>query len=537
MSWLYFYSLVPLLSVSLLLLFSVAGRSRTVGFGLPIFFVCVAVWSASLLMRSMAWSAPIASRFAACGAFVVAGYTHLAWDFARRDDYLLVWVAYTVASVITVIGLFFPGFLYDPVRLTQGPMFWPAMIVAMIAAIVPFAALWRQRLHTPHEERDGTILIIMSAGGVCYLGAWVNAILLANGIPLPFGLFAVLGSLILLARIVSSIQPLQDRQILENSLLYSSLTALIWAGFMFGVLSVVGSSAQVRAEYGLGALFLMSMAALAFEPLRMRLSRWFGGLLFPDRADARGLAEALVAEQTRNEHDKQLAELGVFVSAIAHEVRNPLGVMKAQIKLLERRGADPKLLDQLGQQLDRASGFVDELVDYGRPKPIEPRGVDAAALLELAISSATQARAELCDHVEVHLDAVAPLAVQVDQALLTQALIILVDNALLATRDAPDAAIWVSASIVDSRALRVLVEDNGPGIPKELVDNLFEPFVTGRKRDDDAKGTGLGLAIASRICERHQGSLQVDSSSTYGGARFILEIPTKHALLSAPTRD
>ncbi|HZI11814.1 MAG TPA: ATP-binding protein, partial [Myxococcus sp.] len=68
-------------------------------------------------------------------------------------------------------------------------------------------------------------------------------------------------------------------------------------------------------------------------------------------------------------------------------------------------------------------------------------------------------------------------------------------------------------------------EDSGPGIPSELLPRLFQPFVTGRKREGPRPGTGLGLAIARGIIERHGGSIGAGRSEALGGALFEVEMP------------
>jgi signal transduction histidine kinase len=78
--------------------------------------------------------------------------------------------------------------------------------------------------------------------------------------------------------------------------------------------------------------------------------------------------------------------------------------------------------------------------------------------------------------------------------------------------------------------VRVVVEDNGPGIPDSIRERLFQPFVTGRGRESARPGTGLGLAIARGIAERHHGKLSAGRSEL-GGARFELELPRSQPVL------
>ena len=123
--------------------------------------------------------------------------------------------------------------------------------------------------------------------------------------------------------------------------------------------------------------------------------------------------------------------------------------------------------------------------------------------------------------------------IEVDQAQLLQVLVLLVDNAILALQGRPRRTIRLSVTST-SDSVTFSIEDDGPGLPPELAPRIFEPFVTGRKRDGQLAGTGLGLAIASRVVERHGGDLSHSSSSDLGGARFDVLIPRAHSLIAPP---
>jgi signal transduction histidine kinase len=84
--------------------------------------------------------------------------------------------------------------------------------------------------------------------------------------------------------------------------------------------------------------------------------------------------------------------------------------------------------------------------------------------------------------------------------------------------------------------VRVVVEDNGPGIAPELLPRLFQPFVTGRKREGPRPGTGLGLAIARGIVERHGGRISAGRAEA-GGARFDVELPQAQTVMAVAARD
>ncbi|MHB8879297.1 MAG: sensor histidine kinase [Myxococcaceae bacterium] len=180
------------------------------------------------------------------------------------------------------------------------------------------------------------------------------------------------------------------------------------------------------------------------------------------------------------------------------------------------------------EQIERASHFVDELLRYGRPRPLELRMVDAQATADLALSTARQglgAAAPSEVQVERSFPPEGPL-VEADQGQLSQLLVILVENALLALDGAATQRLRLSA-MASQGGVQLIVEDSGAGLSPELVPRLFQPFVTGRRR-----GIGLGLAIARGIAERHGGRISAGASAL-GGAKFVVELPRVQAVLAA----
>ncbi|QSQ14385.1 sensor histidine kinase [Myxococcus landrumensis] len=529
---LFAYSLVPVLSVSLLLCFTAAPRGRDAR-GLTLYCLATAVWSAALLLMCIPQAAWLGERFAAIGAFTAAAYLHVAFDATRQRSYRLVVLAYVVATVVTLVGALFPDALYGPLAMKRGPLFWPIIALSVSAAGVPLLHLAREyRRETP--ERRPLLLSLVFVGVLAYSGGLGTALLLSAGHALPVGMYLVLAALLVLVQVVNAQQPPGERRLLERSLVYSALAAVLSAGFLFGVLTLMAGSGQpFLLEYRLGAFFLLALAALAFEPVRQRLQEWLGQRLLKGRATGTQLVAALAEQEARADQAARLAELGQFTSAVAHEVRNPLGVLAAHLKLLERQGVDADAVAAMREQISRAGHFVDELLRYGRPRPLELRLVEVQATVALAYSTARQGLGDLAPEVAFESSDGESVTLEADQSQLSQVFVIALENALLALRDVPTPRLRVSC-LREAATLQVLVEDSGPGIAPELLPRLFQPFVTGRRREGPRPGTGLGLAIARGIIERHGGTMRAGRSASLGGACFEVRLPlSQPAPLSA----
>jgi signal transduction histidine kinase len=219
----------------------------------------------------------------------------------------------------------------------------------------------------------------------------------------------------------------------------------------------------------------------------------------------------------------QLAAIGQIAASIAHDLRNPLTVIRYAVYFLKRAAPQrqPDLSDQLGRietQVEIASRIIDNLMEMARAKPPQKEAVDleevAADVLRQTVPDDGPACTVQCDP--------QPLVVSADPTQLRQVLGNLVANAVQAIENDPPPGrpgrITVRGRRADGIDV-VEVEDDGPGIPDSMRQRLFEPLVTTRP-----KGTGLGLAISRQIVELHGGTVEARDAAGRG-AVFEIRLP------------
>jgi PAS domain S-box-containing protein len=236
-----------------------------------------------------------------------------------------------------------------------------------------------------------------------------------------------------------------------------------------------------------------------------------------------------VTDRTRLEEQLRQAEklsaLGQMISGVAHELNNPLSVIKGYLDLIvahhEITGQTRSDLAKVIQESNRAIQLVREFLSFARGRPARRETVDVNTLVHRVTELRRPALAGA--GVELFLDLGAGLpAVTADPDQVQQLVINLLNNAIQAMADTPKPhTLRVTTRLKDTDTLLLSLEDSGPGVPAELVSRIFEPFFTTKA---SGSGTGLGLSIAHSIMADHHGRISY-SASSLGGAGFHLEFP------------
>jgi signal transduction histidine kinase len=208
-----------------------------------------------------------------------------------------------------------------------------------------------------------------------------------------------------------------------------------------------------------------------------------------------------------------------FLADASHELRTPVAALQATAERLLRDQPGRPARDAIEAQLARDSGrlghLVDDLLNLAR---LDARERPRQQVVDLADVAAAAVAATRTAHPAAHvtLATAGPVSVTGDRDALLRAIRNLLDNAGAV---ADTIAVEVRPA---AEAATIVVADNGPGVPADQRDRIFEPFV--RLAPSPAGGTGLGLAIVRRTLESHGGTITCDSSPA-GGARFTIRLP------------
>jgi signal transduction histidine kinase len=220
------------------------------------------------------------------------------------------------------------------------------------------------------------------------------------------------------------------------------------------------------------------------------------------------LTEAIRTEG-RLHRSESLAQLGALSAAVAHELRNPLAGISGAIQVIARSLADDDrrrpIMEKVEQQVRRLDTLVTELLDFARPTEARLAAVRLEETARVVVDLVARS------HPDVRLQASGAATVRADPNLVQQVLLNLVLNAVQATDGHGEVRIVVDTG-------RVTVSDDGPGVPEENQEKIFQPFFTTRTR-----GTGLGLAICRKAAAAMGGSLSL-GRGPLPGAAFVLEL-------------
>jgi two-component system NtrC family sensor kinase len=225
--------------------------------------------------------------------------------------------------------------------------------------------------------------------------------------------------------------------------------------------------------------------------------------------------------------NERLSAVGQAISMVMHDIRNPISQIDGIAQMIQEDPGNEEMNTDLSQLMlastKSAYDIIHDVLDFTKDASVNLSSVNLNDYLGKTIEeSKKRLSLDFEEKVKIvlEMDANEDFEVRLDERKIDRVIINLINNAVeaLTSKSIENAKITINA-FADDNYFKIRIKDNGPGIPEEIKENLFKPFVTKNKTE----GTGLGLAIVKQIIESHDG--HIDLEPTEGGASFIIRLP------------
>ncbi len=220
-------------------------------------------------------------------------------------------------------------------------------------------------------------------------------------------------------------------------------------------------------------------------------------------AEKRALLELQTAQE-QLVHSERLAVLGEMSAKIAHEINNPLGIIKNYLLMIKRAKGNPKenekYLGIVGQEIDRVASIVKELINFHRPQNVEFKIINVIPVLDEVIEFLAPQLKTNNVKIKKKYSSDCP-DVEASAENLKQVFINIMINSMDAMPDGGE--IEIAANNLHDN-LQLVICDTGCGVAEEILPSIFEPFFTTK---GESQGTGLGLAVCAEIIDKHHGTI------------------------------
>jgi nitrogen-specific signal transduction histidine kinase len=308
------------------------------------------------------------------------------------------------------------------------------------------------------------------------------------------------------------------------ALAWTTLASLAYLSLLLAALQEVDITPEGQEILAIRVLFFYIAAILvnrfAVENRKhvKRLEDLSGKLEETNRQLLRAEAEARRAER--------LAALGQLSAGLAHEIRNPLGVIKGSADLLSRKVAQSEpligeLAGYISSEVNRLNALVVRFLDFARPSKLEMRPEKMSEIVDRAAAASVASIPDSGVKIERQYADNLPL-VPMDAQFCEQVFINLITNAIQSMQSQDTALektlrLSIQQEVSQGRSgVGVIVEDTGPGVPPELREQIFNPFFTSKK-----EGVGLGLSIVAKIVDDHRGTIRLEENAPRGASFHV----------------
>jgi two-component system sensor kinase FixL len=294
-----------------------------------------------------------------------------------------------------------------------------------------------------------------------------------------------------------------------------------------GTRKIIGIGREVRARHRDGSYFHID---LSVGEAKTPDGRQFVGILrdLTARKDTEARLQELQSDLIRLARVSALDEMG---SALAHELNQPLTAIMLYLQAVEREFGRAResghteetdqraktILDKARREAQRAGSIIQRIRSLVEKREPERKPVDLNAIIDDAVDLTMLGQDRgvvIARNYQEDLP-----QIEVDPVQIQQVVVNLVRNAYEAVKSCKGGRIEIATS-ADEKSVTLTICDNGPGIPEDRVDDLFQAFKTGKR-----SGMGIGLAISRTIAQTHGGELSVDPGGGGRGATFVIRLP------------
>lgn len=401
-----------------------------------------------------------------------------------------------------------------------------------------FACYSHGLLYMSHEKiflnQKNLLIIFSSALPLGFGGGAMNFLPGFNIDIYPYGNFLVPIYCTVLTYVILKSEPFKIVAYIKKGFAYSVLLSIISLIYLVTILILERKFQDVLNYQSFHISILIAfLLGFLFIPLKYKIQKFFDIFFFKgSQEEIASENEKLRKEVAQTEKYKTLATLA---SGIAHEIRNPLTVIKTFTEYLPARHTDSEFINKYSRlaarEVDRISELVNRLMEYSKPNPPKFTQVSLRKLLNQSID--TMNHNFLSRHVQCtsHINIDDQLTLKLDENQIHQALLNIMLNAVDAMPDGGQLTIGadvfhrrIKSSVQHDRTVQISIKDTGIGIPEEQINQIFDPFFTNKDF-----GTGLGLAIVQSIIEGHHGKISV-KSKIGTGTEVIIELPVDHCV-------
>jgi len=299
-------------------------------------------------------------------------------------------------------------------------------------------------------------------------------------------------------------------EIMVRGLVVSVVTLFATSVFFF-ILGLFGTITPIYFTHVLTASFII---VISYDPFRVIMKKVFN-YFFPEAKDI--FSSIYGFDQELEKEKAQLLE--EMATALAHEIRNPLGSIKGAGQYLRSETDNPenqKLLDVIIEETDRLNNVVTQFMNYAKPYAVNPKMYDVNGIIEKAVAVIRASELPEGVSIETELNPELP-EVFVDGEQMKQIILNIAFNGIEAMPDGGSLTIRTTRiESEEGEAVGISIRDTGRGMSKEDLQNIFKPFFTTKER-----GVGLGLSICQRIAKNNNGSIRAKSIPGQGSIFYI----------------